>query len=183
MNPIHHRVKQPMYHKNLIIIIILIRQTEPLIIVLLYFQILLFLRPLPMIRTHQHRIAQILLCTLVVHITRLLLRDIRILPTLRRCPPTHTRLLIMYIPLQRVIFHIKKIQLIHNITQTIFLNILQVQDLTYQEQMQSLYYLHQIRPTNIRFHQKLLFFCHIIVKNIFSPGRRGQDRIYLLIIS
>ena len=138
MNPTHHKAKQPMYHKNLIIII-LIRQTVPLIIALLYSLILPFLRPLPMIHTHLHRIAQTLLCTLVVHIIRLLLRDIRILPTLRKCPPTHTRLLIMYIPLQRVIFHIKKIQPIHNIIQTIFLNILQVQDLTYQGQIQSFY--------------------------------------------
>ena len=136
MNPTHHRVKQPMYHKNLIIII-LIRQTEPLIILLLYSQILLFPHPLPMIRTHLHLIAQILLCTLVVHITRLLLRDIRILPTLRKCPPTHTRLLIMHILLQQVTRYIKKIQQIHNIIRTIILNILQVQDLTYQGHKQS----------------------------------------------
>ena len=141
MNPLHHKVKQRMYHKKQISIhykIILISQTAvPLIMILHFFQILHFLRPLRIIRIHQLRIAQMLLYTPVVPTTRQLQRDIRI-NIHKKCHRTHHhRLLItMFITLQRVIFHIEKIQLIHNIFQMkgIILNILQAQDLTIQGQ-------------------------------------------------
>ena len=141
MNPLHHKVKQRMYHKKQISIhykIILISQTAvPLIMILHFFQILHFLRPLRIIRIHQLRIAQMLLYTPVVPTTRQLQRDIRI-NIHKKCHHTHHHrlLIIMFITLQRVIFHIKKIQLIHNIFQMkgIILNILQAQDLTIQGQ-------------------------------------------------